>query len=107
MEESVQRVSGLAQYPHFGEQRESRSKSIFAKVRYFGFVAGLLIGEIIAREGQDFKPSGPVFFIKFLQPLILWGEPAARSDVHDQQNLAPIPRQFDGVALKGPNFYFI
>src|SRR5580658_6150258 len=63
--------------------------------------ARLLLGEIVGRDTNNHQSAIFVLFIERLQSRILRSVAALAGHVYQQQNLAPVTRQADRLAING------
>lgn len=82
-----------------GEHREGHVVGQRAEVLDFVLVTGLLVGELVTRESEDHQPLVGVLAVQLLQTLVLRGESAFGCGVHDEQRMAAISAQIDGIAI--------
>src|SRR5262249_42871210 len=54
------------------------------------FGPGLLAAELVAREAEHDEAASLVLLVELLEAAVMWREPALRSDVHDEGDLARI-----------------
>ena len=70
-----------------------------AKPGNFFVAASVLVAKLVARKTQHHQPLVGVLCVQFLQTGKLWRKAAGTGGVDDQQHLAPVLREWIGVAL--------
>ena len=81
--------------------------NLFAGEEYLLVAAGLLVGELIAREADDDKSLILILLIKSLQAIILGGETALGCGIDNHQNLAVELREVHFCALVAQGFVIV
>src|SRR5690242_11669052 len=73
-----------------GEQRKRHVVIERAKILDLGFLARLLLAELVARKTQHLHALVGIFAMQGLQPLVLRREPTLARNIYDQKQLAAI-----------------
>src|SRR5262249_27202007 len=88
LEPDIEWVGVAAVDLDLGEQRKRDPIGALAECRDLRIRPRLLMAELVAWEGEDFKAARPELFAEILQALVLRREPAFRGDIDDQKHLA-------------------
>src|SRR5271170_4434132 len=88
LQKLVERVSVVAIHFDFGEQREVDAIIQLAEFLDLIVISGLLMAELVAREGQQLEALVLVLRIQLLQTVVLRREAALAGSIDDQQDLA-------------------
>ena len=90
-----ERIGGVAVHVDLGHHRKCHTVVQLAELGDLVVAAGVLVGELVAREADDGQAPVLVLGVQFLEPGELRGEPALARGVDHDQNLAAIITEID------------
>ncbi|EXI74858.1 MAG: hypothetical protein AW07_01469 [Candidatus Accumulibacter sp. SK-11] len=85
-----------------GKHRELNAVSEATELCNLAIAARLLIAEVVGRKADDDEATLPEARVKFLETVVLRGEPAVTGGIHDQQDLAaPLTKRLRFLVEQG------
>jgi len=84
-----------------GEHREGDAVVLFAEGADLGLAALFLSAELVAREAEHHQALVGVAALQLFEALVLRREAAGAGGIDDQERLAAIAVQVDGLAVEG------